>query len=627
VLVATPEATLLVDEAKLVLGRLSGSAPDIAVVVKRALDWIDSGWSTPSLVVGIAGDVVARSAVIDHLCGGDRIIDGASRGGVRIGVRISRSAGTQMTYRAVLADDRKEDAAMPDGKPDPARRDELLASAEAARSELAAREAAAAAAARGVPALVKVRPRPWTFWLWPIRWIARLFSRKSIAVQSRADAAVAEARGRVASLDHEIRGLEADAARARTEFVDRLRELCSGERSGAGVREIMLRVGAPLPLGVEAIELTGYDTPEIFDGFVKASRPTGDRPPDGNGKITALPAFFSAMPSLLGDARAVRLGRAAREAVEYAVESIATQLAAKTADLETRIHRLEALRIADPATFGAMHVNRIRPQIIASVHAVMEHASTHLGSELAQLADAWSQSIHGATSSDELKAAVAKIDEGSPAELQRIAEEVRLLVMGGVGGSAHDLIPELLSGLDAHQLSDEKPARKKAAPAIAPVAILPSLANPTAGSKIGGAGWLTGLFRSLDAKRADLLARAQQRADHVRDVATSELLDAEPQLNAALQGALSVELTAAIDRQVAWLDERLTRERAVVEKERVALAPLDRALERARRDARRLTDMLEPLEKRLRVGFRHATGGTAIDIALVIPEMKTVTTS
>src|SRR4029078_11232196 len=112
--------------------------------------------------------------------------------------------------------------------------------------------------------------------------------------------------------------------------------------------------------------------------------------------------------------------------------------------------------------------------------AVLEHAGVHLGSELAECARMWDALVAKASTQDELKAAAAHIDVDGPAQCKRIADETRILVVGGVGSSAHDILPELFAPLRQPGLPDEHARPPKQVPALPPVELLPSLMLPTA---------------------------------------------------------------------------------------------------------------------------------------------------
>jgi hypothetical protein len=80
-------------------------------------------------------------------------------------------------------------------------------------------------------------------------------------------------------------------------------------------------------------------------------------------------------------------------------------------------------------------------------------------------------------------------------------------------------------------------------------------------------------------------------------LAHAEMLDVEPRLHAALADALTTQLEVAIDHQVAWLDGELARVRAVIDKERAALASVVQQRADIRRDLERLTSAIKNVEE------------------------------
>ena len=230
--------------------------------------------------------------------------------------------------------------------------------------------------------------------------------------------------------------------------------------------------------------------------------------------------------------------------------------------------------------------------IVASVNAVMEHASTHLGSELAQLGATWMTAVSKATSGKELEAAIALVEEQWPAQARRIAEEVRMLVMGGAGGIARDLYTETVAPLAAHGLPEEH-MRVKRAPEITPVLLLPSLTNPTTFT-VGG-NWFTGLFRSFDARKTDLREKVHARIERIKEVAAAEMLDAEPKLHTAVSQALATHLDAAIELQRGWHEKAIAEEQAAIAQDRELLAPLTRSRDAITSAAYQITKLADAL--------------------------------
>jgi hypothetical protein len=214
-------------------------------------------------------------------------------------------------------------------------------------------------------------------------------------------------------------------------------------------------------------------------------------------------------------------------------------------------------------------------------------------------------------SNDQLKQAVQRIEASAPLDAKRIADEVRLLVMGGAAGAAYDMAPELLVTLKPHGLEEKPP---KAAPPLPAIELLPSLTNASPAKLSGAAGWLTGLFRSFETRRADVMQKAHARMEHLRQIASSEILDAEPKLAQLIDRALDAFLMAAIARQEAWLDHAMTLERDAVANEGAQLAPLALMRDRLRNDVTKLASGIDALEAE-HAGLAAAAASAVISAA------------
>nr|MDQ3369000.1 hypothetical protein [Myxococcota bacterium] len=367
--------------------------------------------------------------------------------------------------------------------------------------------------------------------------------------------------------------------------------------SGVAAVELTVHTG-PLAAGIEIVELSGgsragAQTDAVFlvqgDGVFAPVR--GDEPL----RVGGFAEMVEALPSLLADARALRLARRTRDQIKSAMTSLDDAIDRKEATFRARIERLERLRVVDPSRFALAQLARVREDIAASVNAVMEHAAVHLRSELALLQQGWIGAIAGAASAEAMKPVVAKLEADWHAEPRRIAEEVRVLVMGGLGGSARDLHPQLVAALVPHGLPDEHAGPLHAAPELEPTVLLPSLSKEPA--KLEKPSWLTGLFRGFEAKRTELREKVHERLEHMREVADAELLDLEPRLHATISTALATLLGVALERQGTWLDQALDAERAAIEQEREAIAPLVRVRDAVRTDAHRLGELIQQLER------------------------------
>ncbi|HLL21615.1 MAG TPA: hypothetical protein VK427_05765, partial [Kofleriaceae bacterium] len=266
----------------------------------------------------------------------------------------------------------------------------------------------------------------------------------------------------------------------------------------------------------------------------------------------------------------------------------------REAALQARVDRLHALRVGDPSAFAGTQLARVTGDISASVTAVIEHASVHLRAEVAALQQDWIGSVARAGDGKALDAALERIAGEWHARPQRIADEFRVLVMGGLAGSARDIFPVLGRPLVDHGLPEEH-LRVRVAPVIAPIPLLPSLLDEP--PKLEKAGWLAGLFKSFDARRSSIREKAHERIERLRERADAELLDAEPLLHDAIRSALAHMFDDAAAKQQAWLDAALAAERTSVAVDRLALAPLVRVRDTARRDGEELAERITRLER------------------------------
>jgi hypothetical protein len=600
----------MVEHACAALRRL-GEAEPSREAAGAALEEIEAAWRRRPLTVGVAGDdAVARAELLSALCGG--LLDPAARGPEAAPVRVRR--GEAARFRATLRDGTTEEAALPAGVSSgttaaPAADGDGRAAGDpdAARARVSELEVEALRAERAVPRLAREVPPWWAIWLWLVRWLVVRRARPQLETWQRAKEQLATARRALGA--GEAAAAEAAEARAsavasqRARVLERLQVLGSGSGAGREVAELSIEVtGGPLAEGVEAIELSGAAPRPAVDVTLQVTAAevgldAGDGDGDGARRALGRPAEAAfKLARLPAEARARRAARRAGEVLAAEIARFADTVARAEADHRDRLARLEALRLPDAEGFVRGHLEAAGAPATASITAVLDHASVHLGSELAQLAAQWASLVEAAGSADDLRAAATRIDEESVAESKRIAGEVKLLVTGGVGGSAHDLLRELIATLRQPGLPAELSGPPKRVPALPPVALLPSLAEPqptTFAAELNGVGKrIAGLFRSIEARRTELRDKVRERSELFSAAAAAELLGAEPALRAALLEAVGRELTAAVERRVAWVDAALVKEQAAIDAERAALQPLAEALEAARRDARWLEDRL-----------------------------------
>jgi hypothetical protein len=581
------------------LRRLSG-APATAQAARAAAEEIESAWSRAPLSAGLAGeDVAARTAFLDYVAGA-RLFQPVGRSGPVAVVRIRRGEATR--FRIVQGDGTSQEMALagPETAAVRARSAELRARQDEIRAELSARESALERAQLAVPGPLRRRPPVWAFWSWLVRWALGLVSRKRLAAQSSAAEQVGYVRAELSAVDGELDALGQQAQSLDATFVNRLRAAAGGADGRVSAVEVTV-VGGPLPEGVEVVDPARPGETDAL--FILSGDQVILAPIDGDGPPRRLGSFqqaVAAMPVLLESERALALGRRARHRIVVGADTLEKAIERAEAGFRARIERLEALRMTSREPFIAAQLARMRSAVTERIHMTLEQAQVHLGMEVERLGSQWARAVSEADSNDSLRAAADQIDSGSTQALKELAKEVRLLVAIGLNGATHDLFPELVAELLKLGLPVEVASPPKLElPAPPPVEVCPSLAGGHTERVLGSAQWLSALFRSLDARRSDALERVEQRRHRLRDVAMSELLDSEPQLSAALSSALGFALEAALDRYDQWLESALAIEAEAIARDRDALSPLMQVREGARRDDRRLADLMAQLEAEL----------------------------
>ncbi len=581
------------------LRRLSG-APATAQAARAAAEEIENAWSRAPLSAGLAADDPdARAAFLDFLAGA-RLFQPVGRAGLSAVVRLRR--GNETRFRIVQSDGAAQEMALsgPETASVRSRTAELRARQDEIRAELSARESALERAELAVPGPLRRRPPVWAFWSWVVRWMLGLVSRKRLAARAGAAEQVGYVRSELSTVEAELGQLDNQAQSLDATFVDRLRVAATGADGRVSAVELTV-VGGPLPEGVEVVDpARAGDTDAILilsgDQVVLA-------PADRDASARRLGGFAqaaAALPVLLESERALALGRRARHRIVVGADTLEKAIERAEAGFRARIERLEALRMTQRAPFIQAQLDRMRPLVTERIHMTLEQAQVHLGMEVERLGSQWARAVSEAGSGDGLRTSANQIDADSPAALKELAKEVRLLVAIGLNGATHDLFPDLVAELRKLGLPAEvaKPPKLELPPPVA-VEVCPSLAAGQSEKVLGSAQWLSALFRSLDARRSDALERIEQRRHRLRDVALSELLDSEPQLSAALSGALGLALEAALDRYDQWLESALGVEHDAIARDRDALSPLMQVREGARRDDRRLADLMAQLEAEL----------------------------
>ncbi|HEY5922213.1 MAG TPA: hypothetical protein VIV11_11105 [Kofleriaceae bacterium] len=564
-------ARTVVEQALAALRSVSVPGVD-AKTTRDAADEIDRAWKRSPLVAGLEGNLVARSELVNTIVG-EKVLDPYRRALGSAPLRIRR--GPVMRYRAVRFDDSVEEKTAPE--PEPRDGDEKLDErASEARDELLQQETALATVERSLPVVVRRKPKPWAVWLWPLRWLFGLVRRNTVASWRVTLKMVDSARHKLAGIEGFVAARDQRERAAREAYYGELRILCGGGPAGKDVRSIELFIPHGLPANVELVELMGaLRASADIDAVIVVERDALYAPtPDGDRvELGAVTETLAELPTVLERARSLTLARRALAKLFQARAEVDVEINRAETQFQLRMQRLTKLALPlDIESFRAAQLQRVRPTLIASINAVMEHASVHMGSELAQLGAGWMNAIIGAKHNDDLKAGVAMIEAEWPTSARRIAEEVHVLVMGGAGGVARDLYVETVTALRAYGLPEEHLKTPKRAPDIEPVQILAALSNPTTFT-LGGS-WFAGLFKSFEARRADIRAKVQARIEHIREVAAAEILDTEPKLHAAVGQALAAQLDAAIEAQRSSHQQTLAAEQTAIAKEREALAPL-----------------------------------------------------
>ncbi len=579
----------LVEQVTATLCRLA-DAPPVADVARTAVAEIESASRRVPLTLGVGGELPTRTSLFNDLCE-DKLFDPYDRAPGCAAVRLRRGSGNR--FHAIRADGSKQVQDLPLERPGDV---EIVRAAAIARAELEARRTDLVAIDRAKPA----KPPWWAFWRWLGYFVERAREGKRRDQQRRlAEQIVLEARVQFEEAERAAAEVLERTAPARESYIAALRGIASGGAAGVGFHEVIVEVGGGmLPEGVEVLELTGasrssaeVDAVAVIEaGGIYAPGALGARP-----RLGSIEDTVAALPLLLASARSLGIARRYRDKIRVALDKLDALLTAKEDNFRQRITALEAMRIADIPAFVDEQLARIQPQIIASVNAVLEHASVHLASELSQVASSWIDSLARATSGNELAAAVAKIDDTWTATLGRAAEETRLLAMGGVGGSARDLYPSLAAALVPLGLPEAEARPPRAAPVLSPVQILPSL-TATSATKLDDTGFFAGLFRSFETRRTEVRAKAAERLQRLQEVAGAELMDAEPTFHAAVREALVGLLNVAITSQSRYLEIALAKERETVAAERAELAPLVAIRDQVRLDLSTLMMEIKRIE-------------------------------
>ncbi|MEO8698871.1 MAG: hypothetical protein ABI867_02475 [Kofleriaceae bacterium] len=537
---------------------------DAAVVAGE----LEAAWLARPLVVGVRGD----PDLVDALSGG--MLARTARVG-----RVRLQRGTIHGLEVARGDARE--TLVPAATVEPPSRVEL----DAAIGEHRARAVAAEKAEQQLPRALRARPPWWAIWALIVRWIAGLFRRDEIATWRQLVAARDEARVVVDQEEHD-HGEAAARARNRAEaFPARVRGLAADP----AVTELVLDVSTgSLPAGVEVVELEGAAGPGIDVVVEVAQRAVYVRERDELRRIAAVSEIAPQLAGLATRGRAAKLAARAIEVLGSIETLHGDTLARSEAGFRSRITELDRLHVDDGDALVAAQLAAIRPQLIAQTGAIVKQVLAHVGSELDRLDRTWADGITEAKTVEELQAAVSRIDGGAAAALVAVVEETRRLLASWLGRSAFDLLPQLTAVLVERHGLPRGELRELGTPALA-IPIMRKLAEapgPNLAAVTGGR--LAGLFKSFDARRSEVLTRVRQRVDEVRELASAEVLDAEPRVHGVLGVALETLLAGALERHASWLAAQLARTQTEVARDREALAPIRAARDVAHDHARKL---------------------------------------
>ncbi len=557
---------------------------------KNSAGAIEKAWVRAPLSVAIGGPVSARTELINYLCA-RKVLDPESRASGGAALRVRRGKSTR--FKALRADGTTEEHVLPAEQADD---DALRLRAQGAKVAVDERKVALQRVEKSLPRGARARPRGFMIWLWPLWWLLTRRHRRALSDRSMNEHAYDQACEVLKQTESE---LEATATRIRVErtrFFESLRALSSGLSLGGVVREIELVLGeGPLPPGVDIIEMMRPNMTEQVDAILLVERDTFYAPHTEGGNAPVVGTIAETVPALLGllgKSRALVLARRAREELEPAVAALDDDILDTEEGFRLRIERLEAMQILDAAEFARTELAKVKPLVVQGTRTVIESTAEHLAAELDRVNASWAHALSISQDTDQLKSAVARIEQSAPIEAKRIAEEVRNVALDLAARHVAEVLPELLASLRPHGLEEPPP---RTPPQLPVIEVLPSFTNPAAAKKLSG--FLTGLFKSFESRRTDVLTKAELRIASLRELATAELLGVEPKLRELVEQSLYQQLYSAIARQVSWLDRTMNAEREAVAADGIALAPLSRIRDRLKQDLARIIQGIEQLER------------------------------
>jgi len=564
----------LVDHVQAALCRLA-DAPPATAAARAATSQVEDDWTRRPHLLAIDGEPDARIALVNYLFGG-QLLDPVEQALRSVPLRMRR--GSETSYLV-----RKKSGALekfPLVQPSRAAKVDMIE----LRQQLDAGEAALFQIDTTVTTLLHAPQPRWKKLLWPLNWLRARRAHAELARRPQLEEQVREDRERLATMFAETTETDERTLVERTQQIAALRVWCSS----AAVAEIMIELAeGPLPSGIEVHE--HLDQPADATVTVVGDRLYGPGYPAL--LLGTISEVVSILPALLASARALDIARRFGTKIEATLGSLDGALERKDAALRGRIEHLETLRIDDADRFCDRELARANPRIAGAIGQVMERAQIKLGNDLAHFAAEMIGRIDGAASADDLKAIAERWQEST----HRVANGVSALVQQGLANTLTGLRDELLGALVARGLPKQYAERiDRVAPPE--VAVLPSLAAAQV-TPLDDTGWLGGLFKSLDSRRAAAIEVARGRWQQLAERAPVELRDAEGQLLAAVRRVLAGQLADAAARHSAWLDEAIAAEHEDIERERAGNAALVRVRDAARHDLTLLDEQIAKFEQ------------------------------
>jgi hypothetical protein len=639
--------------ARSAVRRLADAAPASAIA-RDALEVIERVGIGPPYTIAVAGDPAARSELL-NLLAGEQLFDPARSDPSRILLTLRRGPVTALRMRRRDGSVEQRKLAGTASAPlvtDAASLDlaiDVEVEQPPVRAIPRAMRASSVFTTEPATTLLVRRPPWWAVWRWPVYWWRAWRSRSRVRalLPPLAPALEVPAEGPAVlpavSPDPAPTGTAAPSApppvlaaprRALANTVERPRRtvdvlqplvdaLCSWLADDAVERLFVEVAAGPLPEQVVVIELPPRADPWSLasvaaDACLVACGDEGFRMTGQLEAVLAivphlfavgvrgLPLATAPRVRLLGDPgnaaaalielaqieRQIAVGQRAVAALSAGCAILDRMTSSAESAFRARIDGLEALRIPDADHYTAAALARVRQTIVEHAHRLMQRALAELDGAIERFAADWMARLQGAASTDALRSAAARLDEESPAMLQRAQGEAHRALVEELTEHARAHYRELVSELRRGT------TRTDAVPSWLTVEV--RIGDMTSGTSLGQvAPRLSSLFRSLDALKTDALAQLEQRIAKLRQVASANLLDTEPRLEPAVTGTVAVALRADVERHGVWLEGELARERIEIDAERAQLTLLALTSDTARADERQITAAIASLSSEL----------------------------